>query len=131
MAPSRSVLRKKKGEAITVNRKNKDAAIDNTISFMYFQPGTGALVKTRLYENESRGFKARRLVYPIHTGSLLGWPTKIIALIAALTATTLPVTGFFVWLNRKKKKKTAQAKKPAQKEVLLAKDSVSFPAGIS
>jgi len=59
--------------------------------------------------------KARRLVYPIHTGSLLGWPTKLLALIAALVAASLPVTGFLIWMNRKKKPakgKSNKSKRP-------------------
>jgi uncharacterized iron-regulated membrane protein len=77
--------------------------------------------------------KVRRLVYPIHTGSLLGWPTKLLALIAALVAASLPVTGLYIWLNRRKKKKPAAKdnKTPAPQSIPVRKDSVSFPAGIS
>jgi uncharacterized iron-regulated membrane protein len=122
----------KKDEAITVSRQNKDAAISNIASFAYFENGTGRLVKVRPYEKESRGMKARRLVYPIHTGRLLGWPTKIIALIAALVAASLPITGLFIWLNRKKKKKPrSTAKNKAGDMPPHRKDSVSSPVGIS
>lgn len=123
----------KKNQAITVIKRNEDAAIDNIASTLYFEPGTGRLVQARLYENESRGMKVRRLVYPIHTGSLLGWPTKLLALIAALISASLPVTGFCIWLNRKKKKKPSAKdnKTPMPLSVPVAKDSVSFPAGIS
>lgn len=123
----------RKDQAITVIKRNDDAAIDNIASTLYFDPGTGRLVQARLYENESRGMKVRRLVYPIHTGSLLGWPTKLLALVAALVAASLPVTGLYIWLNRKKKKKPAAKdnKTPAPQSVPVRKDSVSFPAGIS
>ena len=123
----------KKNEAVTVSRQNTDAAVSNITSFAYFEQGSGRLVKVRPYEKESRGMKARRLVYPIHTGSLLGWPTKIIALIAALVAASLPVTGLCIWLNRKKKKKPSKAGKNKLPDdvLLLRKDSVSSPAGIS
>jgi len=87
--------------------KNDRSRHGNVNDYLYFQIGTGALVKERLYDNESRGTIARRWVFPIHTGSLYGIPTKIISLIAALTAFTLPISGFVLWMGRKKKKKTA------------------------
>lgn len=102
-----------KGQSIQVSKRNEDAAIDNVVSFLYFQKGTAALVSKRLYETESKGMKARRLVYPIHTGSLYGWPTQVLALICSLVAASLPVTGLYIWLNRKKKK--AFKKQPAAK----------------
>ncbi|GAA0538700.1 PepSY-associated TM helix domain-containing protein [Chitinophaga japonensis] len=127
--PVRIRFAEKPGQAVTVSRQNRDAAISNVTSFLYFREGSGQLVKTRLYEAESRGMKARRVVYPIHTGSLLGWPTKILALIASLIAASLPVTGLYIWLHRKKK--TSRQKVHRQdRSPLLRKDSVSFPAGI-
>jgi uncharacterized iron-regulated membrane protein len=91
--------------AMSVIKENTTASIDNVSDFLYFQKGTGKLVQERLYVNESKGTKARRLIYPIHTGRLYGWPTKILALIASLTAATLPVSGLVIYLGRKKKKK--------------------------
>jgi uncharacterized iron-regulated membrane protein len=93
--------------AIAAFKQNFDAAVDNTYDFLYFESGTGKLLKTRLHKDESAGMRARRLIFPIHTGSLFGWPTKIIAFICSLVAATLPVSGLLIYLGRKKKKKTA------------------------
>jgi uncharacterized iron-regulated membrane protein len=83
---------------------------DNVADFLYFEAGTGKLLKERLYDNESRGTIARRWIYPIHTGSFYGIPTKILALIATLVAFSLPISGFLIWIGRKKKKPAAKAK---------------------
>jgi len=96
--------------AVSAAKENR-ARHDNVSDFLYFEAGTAKLLKVRLYDNESAGTIARRWVYPIHTGSFYGWPTKIIALIAALVAFTLPISGFLIWIGRKKKKPTAKAKK--------------------
>lgn len=96
--------------AIAASKQNFDAAVDNIYDFMYFEAGTGRLLKTRLHKDESAGMKARRLIFPIHTGSLFGWPTKVIALICALVAASLPVSGLLIYLGRKKKKKPAKKK---------------------
>ncbi|SFW69122.1 PepSY-associated TM helix domain-containing protein [Chitinophaga sancti] len=97
--------------AIAAFKDNIAAETANTYDFLYFEAGTGRLLKTRLHKDESAGMKARRLVYPIHTGSIYGWPTKIIALISTLVAASLPVTGVFIYLGRKKKKPVAVRKK--------------------
>jgi len=94
------------GQAIYTYKNNRSRH-GNVNDYLYFQIGTAELVKERLYDNESKGTIARRWVFPIHTGSLYGIPTKIISLIAALTAFTLPISGFVLWMGRKKKKKTA------------------------
>jgi uncharacterized iron-regulated membrane protein len=99
--------------AVTVSKSNDEAAISNIVDFLYFENKTGDLVKKRLYDDETKGFKARRVIFPIHTGSLLGWPTKIIALLAALTTASLPITGFMIWWGRTRKKKApAKTRKP-------------------
>jgi uncharacterized iron-regulated membrane protein len=102
--------------AISAAKENRTAAVSNVVDFLYFQTGTAKLVQERLFDNESRGMRARRMIYPIHTGSLLGWPTKILALISALVAASLPVTGLMIWLGRKKKKPAKKVKQSSLKQ---------------
>lgn len=96
---------KDKKPALRVYKEFTDAPIPNTRSVAYFEPITGTLLKATPYKNLTNGEKARRAIYPIHTGSIYGLPTKIIAFISSFVCCTLPVTGFFIWWNRKKKKK--------------------------
>lgn len=108
----------KKEMAITVGKENTDRVIDHIVDVLYFQAGSGEFVGDKLFSNDTKGTQARRLIYPIHTGSLFGWPTKILAFICALVAATLPVTGFLVWIGKKKKKPAA--KKPVSPKAKLA-----------
>lgn len=101
-------LPEKENLSITVSKQNYEASVNNITDFLYFEKGTGKLLKEQLFKNASTGYKVRRIVYPIHTGKLLGWSTKVLALIAALVAFSLPVTGLFIWLGRKKKKTKAR-----------------------
>lgn len=59
------------------------------------------------YEKSGFGGKLRKMNYDIHIGSILGFPGKVLAFLAALIGATLPVTGFLVWYGRKFKKKKA------------------------
>ncbi|PWV54389.1 PepSY domain-containing protein [Chitinophaga sp. S165] len=79
----------------------------NVNDFLYFQAGTAKLVQVRLYDNDSKANITRKWMYALHRGSIYGIPTKIISLIAALVAFSLPISGFLIWMGRKKKKKPA------------------------
>ncbi|MBO9199062.1 MULTISPECIES: PepSY-associated TM helix domain-containing protein [Niastella] len=98
------LLPEKDSLAITVNKMNREASVDNVTDVLYFEKGTGKLLKESLFKNSSTGNKIRRMNLPIHTGKLFGWPTQLLALIAAIVAFSLPITGFLIYLGRKKKK---------------------------
>lgn len=100
--------------SITVSKVNENAAISNVVDFLYFDQNDGKLISKRLYDDETTGMKARRLVFPIHTGSIWGWPTKVLALLVALITATLPVTGVIIWVGRKFKKKEKKVRKKAE-----------------
>lgn len=72
---------------------------------LQFDQYSGKLLYRRNYEEQNAGEKLIGMNYDIHVGAILGLPGKIIAFIASLVAASLPVTGFMIWLNRKKKKK--------------------------
>lgn len=89
--------------SIMVIKLNLEKSIPNISSIAYFDKYTGELLKIKPYKSFSRGDKVRRLIYPIHTGSIFGYPTKILAFLVCLFAVTLPITGFLIWWGRKKK----------------------------
>ncbi|MWB93312.1 PepSY domain-containing protein [Flavobacterium sp. GA093] len=91
--------------SIMVIKLNLEKSIPNISSLAYFDKYTGGFLKTKPYESFSNGDKIRRLIYPIHTGSIYGYPTKILAFLVCLFAITLPITGLLIWLGRKKKTK--------------------------
>ncbi|MDQ1165598.1 PepSY domain-containing protein [Flavobacterium sp. SORGH_AS_0622] len=90
--------------SIMVIKLNIEKSIPNISSMAYFDKYTGELLKIKSYESFSNGDKVRRLIYPIHTGSIYGYPTKILAFLVCLFAATLPITGLLIWLGKKKKK---------------------------
>ncbi|MCF6404038.1 PepSY domain-containing protein [Chitinophaga filiformis] len=63
------------------------------------------------FQEAGFGTKLRKMNYDIHVGSILGLPGKILAFFGALIGASLPVTGFLVWLGRKKKAKKSVGKK--------------------
>lgn len=75
----------------------------------FFNAKTGQLLRYKLYKNFNTADILEATNYDLHTGKLFGYLGKIIAFIASLIAASLPVTGFIIWLKKKKKpKKTAK-----------------------
>ncbi len=69
---------------------------------------TGTLLQETAFSDKNNGEKLRALNYDIHTGSIIGFPGKVIAFLASLVAASLPVTGFLIWFGRKNKKSKKQ-----------------------
>jgi uncharacterized iron-regulated membrane protein len=69
-------------------------------------PATGSYAGR--FSDASVADKLVRMNYDIHVGAILGLPGKILAFFASLIAASLPVTGFYIWWGRRKKKKYEQ-----------------------
>ena len=74
-----------------------------------FNPKNGEITDSDLYKNQNKQGKIRGWIFSLHVGSWGGYFSKILTLIAALIGATLPITGYYFWLNRiikKNKRKT-------------------------
>jgi uncharacterized iron-regulated membrane protein len=75
-----------------------------------FDKYNGKLLKTYAYDKKSPGLKLNEMNYDIHVGQIGGLTTKIIAFLASLICASLPVTGFIIWLGKRKKSKSKGTK---------------------
>ena len=82
-----------------------ESATDQVFIDQYSGEKTGQLY----YAERNLGSRVRSTFKPVHTGSIYGIPSKIIALIACLCGATFPVTGIIMWINRIRKKKSAKS----------------------
>lgn len=57
------------------------------------------------YEDSEAGDKFYRMTYDIHVGAIAGLPGRIIVFFVCLIIASLPVTGFILWLKKRKKNK--------------------------
>lgn len=106
--------------AIAVTKYDEEAAVSNKVSMVWFDAHSGVQLETQPYDKLTAGARIRRLVYPIHTGSIYGWPTKILALCISLFAASLPVTGLLIYVGRKKKAKKKAPVQPGKREPGMA-----------
>jgi uncharacterized iron-regulated membrane protein len=72
-----------------------------------YHPQTGQLYHSITHRQKTAAAKWRNSNYAIHVGAIYGLPTKLLATFIALFCASLPVTGFYIWWGRRKKKKYA------------------------
>ena len=72
---------------------------------VYVDQFSGNVLGTLPFSERSLGAKVRSSFKPVHTGSIWGTPSKIIAFITCLLGVTFPITGTIMWINRIRKKK--------------------------
>ena len=71
----------------------------------------GTVLKEEWFNDKPLNVQIASLIKPIHTGQIFGTFSKIIYFIACLIATSLPLTGTIIWLNKLKKKRKRKLKK--------------------
>jgi uncharacterized iron-regulated membrane protein len=71
------------------------------------------------YADANGGEKAIRMNYDIHVGAIAGLPGRILMFFVSLIAASLPVTGFYIWWGKKKKKSAAKVKPAIRKHTEL------------
>ncbi|MEP7376912.1 MAG: PepSY-associated TM helix domain-containing protein [Chitinophagaceae bacterium] len=64
---------------------------------------SGSVLKTDIFKDKPFNERIAGSIKAIHVGSVYGTFTKILYFLACLIATSLPVTGTLIWLNKMKK----------------------------
>ena len=67
-----------------------------------FDPSTGRLTSAVKYADAAPQGKVRGWIYSVHTGTFGGLLTRILWFLAALFGATLPLTGYYLWLVRRR-----------------------------
>ncbi|NCU02566.1 MAG: PepSY domain-containing protein [Chitinophagaceae bacterium] len=68
-------------------------------------PANGKIVKLDIFKKKPFNERVAGSIKAIHVGNVYGTFTKILYFLACLVATTLPITGTMIWLNKMKKTK--------------------------
>ena len=83
----------------------RKSGYDNWVNYQY-DPYSGRRLEKKSFADMNNGEKVQALNFPVHVGSILGLPGKIIAFLASLVSASLPITGFMIWWGRSRKKKS-------------------------
>lgn len=96
--------------AFTVMSLSNHAAHESASDAVYVDQYSGKVLGKQLFSERSLGARVRSTFRPVHTGSIWGMPSKIIAFIVCLLGVTFPITGVIMWLNRTKKKQKVKGR---------------------
>jgi uncharacterized iron-regulated membrane protein len=77
------------------------------------EPATGKIVKLDIFKKKPFNERVAGSIKAIHVGNVYGTFTKILYFLACLIATSLPITGTMIWLNKMKKKTKSKKEQPA------------------
>ena len=70
-----------------------------------FNPRNGEITETTLYKDLDNSGKIRGWIYSVHVGSWGGMLTRILPFVAALIGASLPLTGYYLWIRKKIKRR--------------------------
>lgn len=89
---------------ITIGAENASVTLSNygngraTDKYEYNRQ-SGKVSKTASYSQAASADKLRGWIYSIHTGSWGGILTRILWFLSALLGTSLPLTGYYIWIK--------------------------------
>lgn len=75
-----------------------------------FNPRNGEITETTLYKDLDNSGKIRGWIYSVHVGSWGGMLTRILTFVTALIGASLPLTGYYLWIRKKIKRRPASPK---------------------
>ena len=85
-------------------RKYESAKLSPIIADNLIVDRDGKVLKKEIFNDKPLNVRITSLIKPLHTGTIYGGFSKFIYFLACLIATSLPITGTFIWLNKMKKK---------------------------
>jgi uncharacterized iron-regulated membrane protein len=103
-------------EVFNVSALPSNAVHESATNAVYIDQYSGKVAGQLAYAERSLGARVRSTFKPVHTGSIWGTPSKIIAFIVCLLGVTFPITGVIMWINRTNKSKKKSGQKSTLKE---------------
>lgn len=96
------------GRPVEVSYLDADPAHERATNTLVLAPGDNAVVRHERYADKRAGEKFMSSVLPLHSGSFFGLPGLIFYMIASLAMPVFAVTGWMLYLDRRKKKRAAK-----------------------
>ncbi|MFC0242106.1 PepSY-associated TM helix domain-containing protein [Rhodopseudomonas telluris] len=69
---------------------------------------TGAIVSRELYADKTTGERMLSRMFDIHRGGILGWPGRLLFMLASLSMPLFAVTGLLLYLSRRRHKRMSR-----------------------
>ncbi len=99
------------GEAVQFTWLASDAPHERARSRMSIAPADGTVTENEPYSQQGFGARLVNIIYPLHMGTYFGLPGRIIVTLASLGLPLFAVTGWMLYLGRRKAKRAVQAQR--------------------
>ena len=90
---------------VNVSVLKNNSVHESATDMLYLDQYSGKLLSKMDFADRNLGARVRSTFKPVHTGSIWGMPSKIVAFIVCLLGASFPITGTIMWINRTRKKK--------------------------
>ena len=101
------------GQPATVFYLLADAPHDRALNQVALDPQSGAPSRNRRYRQQAFGDQLLASVYALHVGSYFGLSGRILMLLASLSMPLFAITGWLLYLDRRRNKRAALAARKA------------------
>ncbi|WP_219116794.1 sulfite reductase flavoprotein subunit alpha [Janthinobacterium sp. UMAB-56] len=99
------------GEAVQFTWLASDAPHERARSRMGIAPADGTVTENAPYSRQALGTRLVNIIYPLHMGTYFGLPGRIIVTLASLGLPLFAITGWMLYLGRRKAKRAVQAQR--------------------
>lgn len=99
------------GEAVQFTWLASDAPHERARSRMSIAPADGTVTENAPYSQQALGARLVNIIYPLHMGTYFGLPGRIIVTLASLGLPLFAITGWMLYLGRRKAKRAVQAQR--------------------
>ncbi|QEO95385.1 iron-uptake factor [Xanthomonas oryzae pv. oryzicola] len=97
------------GQPLNVRFLPDKPAHDRAYNSLDIAPDSGALLQRQDYALLPRGQQLAVSMFPLHSGSFFGLPGRIVVMLASLGMSVFFVTGWMLYLDRRRKKRELRA----------------------
>jgi uncharacterized iron-regulated membrane protein len=104
-----SRVRVLEGAPVMVRKRMAQDNDTHGMNRIFVDGATGEVLAVRPIASQSAGSAMYEWIYPLHTGKLVGWPYRMVLLLAGLVPVVSLATGLILWRSRSKRKKDARA----------------------
>ena len=98
-------------EAVQLTWVASDAPHDRARSTMSIMPADGKVTENKPYSEQQLGSRLVSIIYPLHMGTYFGLPGRIIVTLASLALPLFGITGWMLYLGRRKAKRAVKAQR--------------------
>lgn len=98
-------------EAVQFTWLAADAPHDRARNSLSVMAADGAITEEKLHDQQALGSRLVSIIYPLHMGTYFGLPGRIIVTIASLCMPLFGITGWMLYLGRRKAKKAVAAQR--------------------